>query len=136
MLVSEYIEKFTKGSPIRLKHVFSEVKEFTLEILKRDKRALKEELEDIFLFFQLWLFWRFNINGELWKISKNSTKKFMDRRPIWNEIYQLAGLPQNVSGYSGNYKKLEKVVRHLNSFGIEEKVAIEIYNSVVKNKEK
>lgn len=42
-----------------------------------DKTKIGEELEDVFHFLQLWLYWRFGLDGEIWKMTKNSVKKFM-----------------------------------------------------------
>jgi hypothetical protein len=58
----------------------------------------------------------------------------MDRKLIWNEIYAHVGLPENISGYVGNYKKVEKVVRHLRGFGISGEKAEKAYKKVVLGK--
>ncbi len=108
MKISEYIKEYTAGKPITLWNVFSEINEFLVAIVKVNNNEIKEEFEDIFHFLQLWLYWRFGIDGEIWKMTKNSVKKFMDRRLVWNKIYAFVGLPENISGYVGNIKMLKK----------------------------
>lgn len=97
--------------------------------------GIKEEFEDVFHFLQLWLYSRFGMDGEIWKITKNSVRKFMDRKLVWNRLYVSVGLPKNISGYVGNYKKMEKVVNQLQKFGIEKEKAEEAYRKIVANKQ-
>jgi hypothetical protein len=131
MKISEYVKKYTTGERITLREVFGEVKELFLEVLKLNGVGIKEEFEDVFHFLQLWFYWRFGVDGEIWKITENSVKKFIDRKLIWNKIYAFVGLPENISGYAGNYKKIEKVVNHLRKFGINREKAEEAYNKIV-----
>lgn len=130
MKISEYIKEYTAGGPITLRNVLSEISEFLVELAKLNKNTIREEFEDIFHFLQLWLYWRFGIDGEIWKMTKNSVKKFMDRKIVWNKIYVSVGLPENISGYVGNYKKIEKVVSHLQKFGIDKERAGEAYRKI------
>jgi len=134
MKVSQYVKEYTNGKPIILRNVFSEIRELIAEIVKMSKEGIKEEFEDVLHFFQLWFFWRFGLNGEIWKSTKNSTKKFMDRKPIWNKIYLEAGLSENVSNFCGNCMKVHKVVNHLQKFGISKEKAEEAHKKVVLGK--
>lgn len=134
MRISEYIKEHTAGKRITFRNVISEINEFLAEIIKLNKDATREEFEDIFHFLQLWLYWRFGVDGEIWKITKNSVKKFMDRKRVWNRIYIYVGLPENISGYAGNYKKIEKVMSHLQKFGIRKEKAEEAYRKIVLEK--
>lgn len=134
MKISQYIKEYTAGKPITLRNVFSEINELILEIIKIKKGGIKEEFEDVFHFLQLWLYWRFSTDGEIWKMTKKSVRKFMDRKQVWNKIYAYVGLPQNTSGYVGNYKKMQKVVSHLQKFGIDKEKAEEAYKKIVQDK--
>jgi hypothetical protein len=134
MKMSQYVKEYTNGEPIILRNVFSEIKELVAEIFKFNKTGIKEEFEDVLHFVQLWLFWRFGLNGEIWSCTKNSTKKFMDRRPIWREIYIEAGLPGDISNFCGNYKKAHKVVNHLQKFGINKEKAEKAHAKIVLGK--
>lgn len=134
MKVSEYIKEYTLDEPIKLRHVAIEISEFILEVIKFNWQRSKEEITDVLLMFQLWMFWRLHINGELWKSTKGSVDKTIRRKQVWNEIYLFVGLKENISGYSGNYNKVEKVVKHLHRFGIDRKAAANAYNKVVNKK--
>lgn len=134
MKISEYTKNYTDGRPVTLRNIFSEINELIVEFVRMNKDGIKEEFEDVFHFLQLWSYSRFNIDGEIWKITKNSVRKFIDRKQVWNRIYVLVGLPENISGYVGNYKKIEKVVNHLQRFGIAKEKAEEVYEAVVLSK--
>lgn len=131
MRVKEYIKEYTAGNQITLRNVFSEINEFLAEVVKLNKKGIKEEFEDVLHFLQLWLYWSFGFNGELWKITDHSVKKFMDRKAVWNKIYVYVGLPENVSGYAGNYNKVEKIVNHLQKFGVGKEKAEEVFRVIV-----
>lgn len=134
MKISQYIKEYTAGKPIKFNNVISEIKELIVEVVRMNKDEIKEEFEDVFHFLQLWLYWRFGMDGEIWKITNNSVKKFMDRKLVWNRIYASVGLSENISGYVGNYKKMEKVVNHLQKFGIDKEKAEEAHRKVVLEK--
>ena len=131
MKIGEYVKEYTSGEEIKFKEVVSEIKELLAEISKFNREGMKEELEDVLHFLQLWFFWRFGINEEIWEITENSVKKFIERKKIWNKIYVYVGLKENVSGYVGNYRKIDKVVNHLQKFGINREKAEESYNKIV-----
>lgn len=131
MKISEYVKEYTSGKRVTFLEVISEKKELIIEIIKMNKDGIREEFGDVFHFLQLWLFWRFGVDGEIWKISENSVQKFMDRKKVWNKIYICVGLEENISGFVGNYKKVHKVVNHLKKFGINKEKAEEAYNKVV-----
>jgi len=134
MKISEYVKEYTAGGPIVFLNVVSEVNELFLEFIEFRKDGIKEEFGDVFHFLQLWLYSQFGIDGEVWRITKNSVKKFIDRKSVWNNIYISVGLPQNVSGYVGNYNKIEKVVGHLQNFGVSKETAEAVYRKIVMEK--
>lgn len=131
MKISEYIKRYTAGRRICFSDVLREIKEFFIEIFKFNKAGIIEEFQDVLHFIQLWLYWRFKINGEIWIISKKSIAKFMERRPVWQKIYEFVGLDKNISGYVGNYNKVDKVINHLSKFGINKDKAVEAYKKIV-----
>ena len=55
----------------------------------------------------------------------------MDRKQVWQEIYEFVGLDKNISGYVGNYNKIDKVINHLSKFGINKDKAEEAYRKIV-----
>ncbi len=134
MKVDEYVREYTSRKPIRFSEVLEECREFLAEVFKFNKAGMKEEVQDVFHFFQLWLWWKFGLNGKLWKITAGSVQKFMNRRKVWREIYLYVGLPEDISNYNGNYKRINKVIGHLSSFGIREEKAREAYEKIVEQK--
>lgn len=131
MKVSKYIVDYTNGDRIELKHTFLEVWELVVEIAKFNTKGIKEEWQDVLVYFQIWLYWRFKVDGEMWPISRESAKKFMDRVEIWHDIYEYVGLPRRSSNFCGNYKRPEKVVKQLGKFGIDPVRAREAYDRIV-----
>lgn len=132
MKISQYTIEYTENrKPITFYYVWLEIKEFFVEIVKFNWGGIKEEFEDVLHFLQLWLYARFGVDGELWGITKHSVKKFMDRKIVWNRIYVFVGLSENISGYVGNYRKVEKVIKHLNKFKIEKEKAELAYKEIV-----
>lgn len=134
MVIKEYVKEYTNGDRITFPDVFSEIKEFLAEVVRFNKAGVNEEFEDVFHFLQLWLYWRFGVNQEIWNITRNSVGKFMDRKKVWNKIYLSVGLPENISGYVGNYSKVEKVINHLKKLGINKDRAEEAYRRVLSEK--
>jgi len=118
MLIKDYVKEYTAGKGVYFTDVLREVKEFLFELIKFNRRGIAEEFQDILHFLQLWLYWRFGINGEFWGITKKSVAKFMDRKKVWQEIYEFVGLNKDISGYVGNYNKINKVINQLSQFGI------------------
>ncbi|MCX6744317.1 MAG: hypothetical protein NTX82_02220 [Candidatus Parcubacteria bacterium] len=133
MTIKEYIKEYTSGNRIKFKHIMAEVHELLVEIFKFNKKGISEEFEDVFHFIQLWFYWRFGLNGEIWKITRNSANKFMARRSVWRRIYLFVDLPEDISNFVGNYNKVEKVIRHLNKFGISKEKAEEAYKKIILN---
>jgi len=131
MFVSEYVKSYTSGEPVLFWEVLSEVKEFLVELVKFNRSGIKEEGGDVLHFFQLWLFWQFRIDGNIWRWSQCSVDKFMKRVRVWREIYAFVGLDKNISNFAGNYKKPEKVIKQLSRFGISPERAQQAYDWIV-----
>lgn len=119
MLIADYIKAYTSGEAVTFKkEVMSEVHELLVEIFRFNRAGIDEEFGDVMHFTQLWMFWRFGVNGELWSSSMSSVNKFMSRLAVWRELYKEVGLDPVISNFCGNYKKIDKVVKQLGRFGI------------------
>lgn len=134
MKTKEYVQKYTSGERFLFKHVLWEVGELIAEVLKFDWREAEMEFQDVLHFFQLWIYWRFGINTDIWKITQKSVNKFIARQEVWKNIYKFVGLKENISNFCGNYNRKEKVINHLSKLGIDADKAVEAYNKVVINK--
>lgn len=134
MSIKEYMKEYTAGKGIYFKDVLGEVKELLFELFKLNSSGIKEESQDVLHFLQLWLYCRFGINGEIWSITGKSVAKFMNRKKVWQKIYEFAGLDKDISGYAGNYNKRDKVINHLSKFGVNRERAEETYKIIVENK--
>ena len=132
MLISYAIANYTNGERFELKHVWGEMVEMLEEVVKRNLPGIKEEWQDVGVYFQCWLYWRFKIDGEAWQWTSDSWKKFMDRIHVWQQLYEYVGLDRNISRFCGNYHRIEKVIKQLGSFGINSNKATEAYNAIVK----
>ncbi|PIY63296.1 hypothetical protein COY93_00650 [Candidatus Uhrbacteria bacterium CG_4_10_14_0_8_um_filter_58_22] len=119
MKISQYVREFTSNERILPRHIWAEVKEWLVEVWHRNPAGMKEEFGDVFHFLQLWLFWRFRLDGELWPSTRGSTDKFMNRLKTWRRLYAAVGLPEDISNFCGNCSKLEKVVLQLGRFGVD-----------------
>ena len=133
--ISEYVKSHTSGRRIIFLDVVDELVEFGAEVIKMNLAGMKEEFGDVFHFLQLWLYWRFGCDGEPWRITQHSVKKLMARKLVRNKIYLCVGLPENISGYVGNYTRIEKVVRQLGRFNIAREKAEEAYAKIVASNE-
>ncbi|MFA5359042.1 MAG: 8-oxo-dGTP diphosphatase [Patescibacteria group bacterium] len=133
MKIGKYVKDYTSGKRVGFIRVLSEVKELAEAIAKFNKKDIKEEWQDILHFVQLWLYWRFGLNQDVWRYTGESVKKFMERKAVWGKIYKYAGLTENVSNYVGNYKKEEKVIKQLKNFGIDEITAKQIWETALVN---
>ena len=131
MNIKNYIASYTSGNRVDFDKILDEVKEFAVEVVKLNKQGITEEFGDIMHFLQLWLYWKFGMNGKIWKISQSSVNKFMGRKKVWQKIYKEVGLNKNISNFCGNYKKEEKVTRHLSNFGISKVKAQKAFEKVV-----
>ncbi len=131
MTIEDYVKKYTAGYRIYFFDFLKEIKEFIVELIKFNNSGMSDEFQDIFHFLQLWLYWRFGINGEIWKITQKSVNKFIERHKIWQEIYELVGLDRDISGYAGNYEKIDKVIKQLAKFGVNKEKAEEAYRVIV-----
>ncbi len=133
MKIAEYVQNYTSGDRIKFKHILSEFKELLEDIFKLNKKGIYEEFEDVLHFVQLWLYWRFGLNGEIWPITIHSADKFMARRTVWRKIYLFVGLSEDISNFVGNYNKPEKVIKQLVKFGVPKEKAEEAYNKIILN---
>ena len=131
MKISQYIVEYTSGDRVLFGNIVDEVKEFLEEVFKFNREGMSEEWQDVLHFIQLWLYWRFKIDGEVWKFTKDSVQKFMNRVKVWHDIYEYVGLKKDISNFCGNYKRPEKVVKQLAKFGIDEERAKEAYQRLV-----
>jgi len=131
MKVDIYIQSYTLGKRIPFRDVWSEIKELLIEIVKFNGAGIREESQDVLHFLQLWLFWKFGMNGKIWGITSNSVNKFMRRKEIWMRIYRHVGLDETVSNYVGNYKRLHKIKSHLSQFGVSDEKAEDAYQKIV-----
>lgn len=132
MLIADYIKAYTSGERVTFKkEVMSEVYELLVEIFRWNRAGIAEEFGDVMHFTQLWMFWRFGVNGELWQSSMSSVEKFMARLAVWRSLYQEVGLDPMVSNFCGNYKKVEKVVKQLGRLGIDRERAEAAFAKVV-----
>lgn len=134
MLIADYVKAYTSGEPVTFrKEVMSEVSELLVEIFRLNGSGIAEEFGDVMHFTQLWMFWRFGMNGELWGLSMSSVNKFMARLAVWRALYKEVGLDPMISNFCGNYKKMEKVVKQLGRFSIGREQAEAAFAKVVGN---
>lgn len=132
MLIADYITAYTSGERVTFKkEVMSEIQELLVEILRLNRAGIAEEFGDVMHFTQLWMFWRFGLNGEVWRSSLSSVEKFMARLAVWRALYQEVGLDPKISNFCGNCKKMEKVVKQLGRFGIGRERAEAAFTKVV-----
>lgn len=131
MNIKTYIKNYTSGNKISFDKVIDEIKEFVQEVIRFNKQGMKEEFGDIMHFLQLWLYWKFGINGMLWKVTQASVNKFMERKKVWQKIYKEVGLNTNISNFCGNYNKMEKVIKQLSNFDISKQKAQKAYEKVI-----
>ncbi len=134
MKIKDYIEQYTAndtGCPIIFKNILEEVWELIEVLIKLKKKKIKEEFSDVLHVFQIWLYNKFGLNGNIWKLSQYSVDKCMKRIVVWRKIYDCVGLDKNISNFSGNYKKLHKVEKQFSRFGICKKEAKKAYKEIV-----
>tara|TARA_Y100000310_G_C20688351_1_gene820577 strand:- start:1143 stop:1541 length:399 start_codon:yes stop_codon:yes gene_type:complete len=131
MKISEFCKNYTDGSGASFPRVLEEVGEMLVEVFRLDFVAVKEEFHDVGSFVQIWLHSKYGYDKGLWKWGLPSCEKFIARRAVWNQLYVKVGLPENVTNFCGNYKKKEKVLKHLVSLGVEESVALLAFAEVV-----
>lgn len=131
MRIGEHIQAYTSGDRVPFREVWQEVKELLHEVVRLHWKGMHEEWQDVLHFFQLWLYWRFKINGEVWKCTSGSIAKFVGRLAVWQQLYAHAGLDPHVSHFAGNYAKLPKVIKQLGRFGVSEERATAAYKAVV-----
>ena len=129
MKINYFCKEYTHGK-VYFKDIIDEVQEFFEELIKFDREGMKDEFADVIAFFQMWLWNRFKINGQLWKLGLRSFNKFIARRKVWVQIYVFVGIKEKCT-YCRNYKRKNKVIKHLAKFNVSEKKAIEAYKSIV-----
>jgi hypothetical protein len=108
-----------------------ECKELIDAIIWLNWENIKEEVGDVCLFFQLWLFWQFSLDGKLWLITHHSCRKFQARQPVWRDLYGVAGLGNTLDASTANYRWRHKVVDRLTTLGVDKDVANAAYDLVV-----
>lgn len=132
MLISQYIKDYTSGEPVGfVPGVSGEIAETLEAIWLRDRDAIREEWADVLHFLQLWLFWRFGMDSELWAWTMPSVRKFQARLVIWRKLYVAAGLDPMTSNFCGNNAKIEKVVKQLGTFGVPRDAAERAFREVM-----
>ena len=131
MKVDQYVQEYTHVKRVRFLRIFVEVGELLEAISLFDRKGIKEEYQDFLHFVQLWMYWRFGLNQEMWSCTKDSVDKFMKRKKVWHEIYKFVGLKPPYSNQCSNYKRKEKVVKVLKFYEVEEDKAVEAYNKIV-----
>jgi len=133
MKISKFCYEYTdKRNGCDLYDLFGEVKELGEAIFKLNSKEIKEEFHDVVCFTQIYLYYKYKIDGKLWKLGIPSYKKFARRKYVWNKIYQHVGLEKDISNFCGNYKRKDKVINHLSKFGIKELKALEAYEVIVR----
>ena len=130
MLISEYYVLYTDQKKFGLSYALEEVVELSKEVVTFNWKNVPDELSDISIFVELWLYTCFDYDHELWRSSQLNLQKVQARKPVWEQIYNYVGVPYD-RNYCGNYFKIDKVVRHLESVGISEEKAREAYHHVV-----
>ena len=130
--ISQYIWYGSHRKHMKLSRIWMEVIELWEAILALDWANLKEEIGDVVLFTQMWAWWTFTLDNHVWWLGRGSAQKFLNRRPVWADIYEAAGLPRNIDGSSANYRKLDKVVKRLGQLGVDRNTAIAAYEKIVK----
>ena len=100
----------TSRKPFSLKYLNREIKELISEIYKLNWNGIVEELDDVYVFFMLWLYTKFGLN--LLMLETSSVKKYMGRFEIWKKMFKLEGVnfePEVLIGGS-NYSRSEKII--------------------------
>lgn len=131
MKIDQYIKQYSCGERFYFGYVLGELAEFLVEIAKLNKKGVIEEFRDVCVYFQIWLYFRFGINGKVWKINMKAAEKYKARQAVWRKIYSFVGLDEDICGYAGNYMKVEKVIDQLARFGISEDRARGAYRKIV-----
>jgi len=129
MKVSYYCQEYTHGR-VYFKDILKEIVEFLQELIKFNRKGMKEEFSDTISFVQCWLWNRFKIDGKLWKLALPSYQKFIKRRKVWQQIYNFVGIKHRCT-YCKNYQREYKVVRHLATFAISKEKALQAYQKIV-----
>lgn len=79
MKIGEYVHKYTAGKPITFRNVTTEIREYWSEFQKFNLSGMNEEAGDVLHFLQLWLYWKFGLNGNIWKSTQKSVDKYIAR---------------------------------------------------------
>ena len=119
MKISEYIWKYSERRQMTLARIWLEVLELVEAIQLRNWAGIKEEMGDVVHFFQVWLFWTLALDQQIWWFTRPAANKFMARHEVWSRIYVAAGLRPDMAGSMANYRRPEKIVDRLLSFGVE-----------------
>ncbi len=132
MKIKHFVNEYTH-SKTTFKNVWDEVIELSEELIPFNKKGVKEEFSDVIVLFQTWLWFKLNLNQNLWKLGKPSYKKFINRRAVWEELYIYTNLKKKCT-ICKNYNREWKVIKHLTSQGISELKSREAYMEVIMKK--
>ena len=109
MLVSEFIRRYSSGTPYRFKDFVGEVWEFVEACAKFDVSEIVEEFGDSVMTFQLWLAWVLPFDWEMC-IPAYVYRKYDTRMKTWEDIFSKEGLTFHprylING--GNYAREHK----------------------------
>ena len=131
MTIEEYIKKYSRGNRFYFRDVLVEFCELLGAIFKFNRLKIEEEFRDVCVHFQIWLYYQFGIKGEAWAVNMKAAGKYDARQIVWRKIYSFVGLNEDISGYSGNYLKVKKVVNHLARLGVNDEGAKEAHKKIV-----
>jgi len=109
-----------------LARIWLEVEELIEAIQLKSWDGVKEEAGDVLHFTQLWLFWTIALDQRIWWFTRSAAAKFVARQEVWQRIYVAAGLRPDMAGSMANYRRPEKIVKRLLSFGVEKTKAEEV----------
>lgn len=136
MTIEEYIKKYSRGNRFYFKDVLAEFFELLGALAGMKWQKIVEEFRDVCVHFQIWLYYQFGIRGKAWATNMKAAEKYDARQIVWRKIYLFVGLSEDISGYSGNYLKIKKVIDHLTRLGITEEKAKSAYQNIVLAQEK
>jgi len=91
MRVSEFIKRYSSGTPYKFRDFASEVWELVEACAKFDVDGIVEEFGDSVMTFQLWLAWVLPFDWEMC-VPDYVYRKFDARMKAWEDIFSKEGL--------------------------------------------